>query len=319
VNSVSIEKRQSKVNLAHLAPPPTPIPLEFLDRFPQVLAANSLRKVVTAVARAKWNRRPVIIGFGAHLIKCGLSPILIDLVNRGVVTGLATNGASVIHDVELALFGHTSEDVMAGLHLGEFGMTRETGDFLVQAIERNVNKPFPMGLGAAVGMEINMQKREGRERSLFAQSVLRSAQPTVHVAIGTDTLHTHPHIRGELLGVGSMKDFETFVSRTEHLNSGGVFINFGSAVIIPEVFLKALSLHRNRQVNFIGAVAANFDMIQHYRPNTRIVDTIQQLGGCGYAITGHHEIMLPLLAGLVLGALEEGEPDEKVRGVQDTS
>jgi len=272
----------------------------FLDGLPDILAARTLRAVVADVARAARARRPVIVGMGAHPIKVGLNPLLVDLMKRGVIACLAMNGAGIIHDLELALAGKTSEDVEAGIDDGSFGMARETADLLNGAIAHGAKQRI--GLGQAVGDLICHGPFPFKQLSLLAAGSRLGIPITVHVAIGTDIIHMHPSADGAAIGATSMEDFKRFTAVVAHLE-GGVYINLGSAVLLPEVFLKALTVARNlgRRVDHFTTV--NMDFSQQYRPVTNVVRRPTQAGGCGYTLTGHHEIMFPLLAAAVIEAL----------------
>ena len=301
-NEQTIGARHSKLRQLDLAPPASPLP-GLLDRLPHQLAANSLRAVVRAIAEAHRRKRPVVLTMGAHVIKVGLTPILIDLMKRGILTVVGTNGATLVHDSELALFGHTSEDVDASLAEGTFGMTRETHEFVNGAVNQGVADG--LGLGAAVGRALVEADAPHLEHSLLAQSWLLQRPVTAHVAIGTDVIHMHETADGAAIGEGSLRDFHTLVEWMSNLGDGGVLLNVGSAVIMPEVVLKAFALLRARGVDLAGFTSADFDMIRHYRPTQQIVRRVGALGGQGHALTGHHEIMIPLLAGLVLAELQE--------------
>lgn len=295
-----IAERVSKVRREQLAPPPTPLE-GFLERLPALLAADDLRTVVDSIAAAKRSGRPVLVSMGAHVIKCGLAPVLIDLARRGVVTGFATNGATLVHDTELALFGHTSEDVAQGLREGTFGMAEETQAFVNGAISSGVAQG--QGLGEAVGRALLQAGAPYAEESLLAQAAALEMPVTVHVALGTDVLHMHPSADGAAIGEGSLRDFRRLCHTVAGL-SGGVLFNAGSAVVMPEVLLKAFALLSNQGRTLDGCLSVDLDMIRSYRTTTQLVDRVRHLGGRGVALTGHHEIMLPLIAGLVLAELE---------------
>jgi len=238
---------------------------------------------------------------GAHAVKVGLNPVIIDLMERGVIRGLAMNGAGVIHDTELAMAGHTSEDVPAQLGEGKFGMAEETGKFLNQAIIEGADRDEGMGRG--VGAMLVKAKFRHNRTSLLACAFEHDIPLTVHVAIGTDIIHSHPGVDGGAIGKTSHMDFRIFAGLVSKLE-GGVFINLGSAVIMPEVFLKAFSLVRNLGYEVRKFTTVNMDFIQHYRPTVNVVQRPTLDGGQGYALVGHHEIMFPLLAASVIEALE---------------
>jgi len=300
LKTIPIAQRGSKVRLEHLAPPPTPLE-GFLDRLPRLLVADQLRAVVAGVVAARRAGRPVLLTMGAHVIKCGLAPVLIDLARRGIITAFATNGATLVHDSELALFGETSEDVEQGLRDGTFGMAEETQAFVNGAIREGVARGE--GLGESVGRALLAANAPHSEVSLLAQCAALGIPLTVHVAIGTDVLHMHPSADGAALGEGSLRDFRRLYGTVSEL-AGGALLNVGSAVILPEVLLKAFSMHRNQGGSLDGCVCADFDMIRNYRTTTQVVNRVRILGGEGHALTGHHEIMLPLLAGLLLAEMD---------------
>jgi hypothetical protein len=277
---------------------------EWLLSLPHVLAAKHLREIARHVARARAHSRPVIIGMGAHPIKVGLSPLLIGLMEKGVVTALATNGAGMVHDFEIAFMGRTSEDVGPGLDTGLFGAAKETGEWLNLAAARCGREDI--GLGRAVGEALLASGFPHLGLSLFAAAARLDIPITVHVALGADIVHMHPAADGAALGRGSLRDFYIFAGRVAEL-SGGVYINLGSAVILPEVFLKALALARNLGHHVEDFTTVNMDFIQHYRPGVNVVERPTRGSGQGYRLTGHHEIMLPLLVGAVLEEMGKEE------------
>ena len=295
-------KRHSKVALAAFGKPwrPGGSVSEFLEGLPDILAARSLREVAEEIAKARLNGKAVVLGMGAHPTKVGLNPVLVDLMERGVITALAVNGAVIIHDFELAYMGHTSEEVDTEINTGRFGMADNTGRLLNEAIRRAAQKG--LGLGEALGIWINEQRFPHRKVSLLATAARLGLPLTVHVAIGTDIIHMHPSVDGAAVGEGSLRDFRTFAAVVAGLD-GGVYVNVGSAVIMPEVFLKAVALARNlgHHVNHITTV--NMDFLPHYRPSTNVVRRPTQKGGKGHTLIGHHEIMIPLLAAAVLERL----------------
>jgi hypothetical protein len=275
---------------------------EFLARLPNLLAGSAFREVVAAWVTARKAKRPVLLGMGAHPLKVGLGPILIDLLRRELITGLALNGAGIIHDAELAMVGCTSEDVDLDLGCGRFGMARETAEFLNSAISWGAGEG--LGLGEAVGRRLLAADFPHLELSLVAAAVESGVPVTVHVAVGTDIIHLHPSVDPGALGVASHLDFRLFaglVSRLDH----GVFLNLGSAVLLPEVFLKAVTLARNLGHAVAPLTTVNLDFIQHYRPLTNVVRRPTAGAGKGYALTGHHELLFPLLAAAVLEEMEE--------------
>jgi hypothetical protein len=273
---------------------------ELLDALPRILGGQALRGLAADVLRARSLGKPILWGLGAHVIKVGLSPILVDLMEKGLVTGLALNGAGVVHDFELAVAGHTSEDVSAGLGSGEFGMARETGEEVNRAIVEGDRDG--LGLGAAVGRYLVARKPPHLDVSLLAAARRLGLAATVHVAVGTDIVHMHPACDPAALGRATHLDFRLFAAEVARLGGGGVYLNVGSAVMLPEVFLKAVTLARNLGHTITDFTTANLDFIQSYRPNTNVVERPTSGVGRGYSLTGHHEILVPLLA----AALVEG-------------
>lgn len=274
---------------------------EFLRRLPAVLGAADLREVVQRVCKARAQDRPVLLGMGAHPIKVGLSPIIIDLMERGVLTGVAMNGAGIIHDAEMALAGRTSEDVAESLADGSFGMSHETADFLNRAIaqERGVD----LGLGAAVGRALLRAKAPHIEQSIFAAGVRLGVPVTVHVALGTDIIHLHPSVDPAATGAATHLDFRIFAGLVASLEKG-VYLNLGSAVLLPEIFLKAITLVRNLGHQVRDFTTVNMDFKRHYRPLVNVLERPTQGGGKGFELMGHHEIMFPLLAAAVIESLD---------------
>ncbi|MCX5703867.1 MAG: deoxyhypusine synthase family protein [Candidatus Omnitrophica bacterium] len=303
VKTYSVRKRFSKVNLSDFAKPPVRAAsfLEFYNSLPDILKAKDMRYVVDAVVKAHKKKKAVIFMAGAHVIKCGLNPVLIELIKRKVVTCICLNGAGIIHDFEIALAGRTSEDVGENLKSGRFGMGRETADFLNNAVKEGVAQG--LGLGSAVAEKISNSKLRFKNLSLTFNAYKYKIPVCVYVAIGTDIIHQHPSFDAALTAEGSLRDFYLLVENLAGLNKGGVVLNFGSAVILPEVFLKALNLARNLGSQVLDFTAANFDMIYHYRPAQNIVLRPTASGGKGYYIIGHHEIMLPLLAQAIIEKL----------------
>ncbi|HTF34771.1 MAG TPA: hypothetical protein VK714_13865 [Myxococcota bacterium] len=281
--------------------------VQFLDHLPALLGAADLRAAIEAAVRARTDKRTLLWGLGAHVIKVGLAPIVVDLLERGFVSGLCLNGAGCVHDLELALMGRTSEDVAAALDDGSFGMAKETAELLNGAIAKGASEG--LGMGAAVGREILKGRYPHKRRSILATAARLGVPVTVHVAIGTDIHHMHPSADGAALGVTSYRDFETLAGLVATLE-GGVFFNVGSAVILPEVFLKALALARNLGHPVRRITTVNLDFIRHYRPAVNVVERPTRLGGRGISLIGHHEIMLPLLAA---GIVEGSGPRRKAR------
>lgn len=272
----------------------------WLDSLPRILAGDSLRAVVEALLKARANRRAILWGFGGHVIKCGMAPVLLDLMQRGFVTGFAMNGSASIHDFEIALAGHTSEDVEAVLPDGRFGSAEETGREMNRAIAGGAAER--LGMGEALGRWLDLIAPAKHAAASLLLGAYRNATPvTVHVAIGTDTPHTHPAADPAAIGESTHRDFRLFASQVEDLNEGGVYLNVGSAVVMPEVFLKAVSAVRNLGHPLGNFTTANFDFLQHYRPRVNVVERPHaQSGGKGYSITGHHELMIPLLAAALI-------------------
>ncbi len=272
----------------------------WLDRLPQILAAGDLRHAVDAIATARRRGRGVALGMGAHPIKVGLNPVIVDLLERGVITSLALNGAGIIHDFEMAVAGKTSEDVGPGLDRGRFGMARETGAILNRVIREAARDG--LGLGCAVGQHINRRRYPNRAASLLGTCARLGIPATVHVAVGTDIIHMHPSADGAAIGATSLMDFRRLAEAVAGL-AGGVYINLGSAVILPEVFVKALNLARNLGHRVRPLTTIDLDFLRHYRPGVNVIERPTAAGGRGLRITGHHEILFPLLAQAVLERL----------------
>lgn len=308
-----LNRRHSKVRMSDFASAWTPGKRfsDFLQTLPHILAAETLRTVALAIADAYRAGRPVILGMGAHPIKVGLSPIVIDLMERGIISALALNGAGIIHDFEIALLGQTSEDVEAEIDSGRFGMADETGRILNRAIADGVREG--LGIGGAVGRYLLTHSRTfpHASLSLLATGARLGIPVTVHVAIGTDIIHMHPAADGAAIGAGSLTDFRTLAAVVSTME-GGVYLNLGSAVILPEVFLKSVTLGRNLGQALSRITTVNMDFLPHYRPLTNVVKRPTQKGGKGYSLTGHHEIMFPLLAAIIQEEL--GGRSKKERG-----
>jgi hypothetical protein len=301
IKSYSLKGRESKVRVNDFSRPHKKGGSfqDFFTSLPDILAAKQFKDVVAAIVQARKDKRPVMLGMGAHSIKVGLSPVIIDLMERGIITSLSLNGAGIIHDFELAFIGQTSEDVDKEILSGAFGMAEETGSMLNQAI-RSAGEDE--GIGAAIGKMINAGPFPYKDKSLLSAGIRLNVPVTVHVAIGTDIIHMHPSFDGGATGAAAHRDFVTFCSLVSELE-GGVYINLGSAVLLPEIFLKAVTLVRNLGHSLQHFTTINMDFVQHYRPNTNVVRRPTQGGGRGFAITGHHEIMLPLLAAAVIEQL----------------
>ena len=268
--------------------------MSFLDKLPNILKASELIEFVDKIIEARRNNKPVILGMGAHPIKCGLSPLIIKLIKDKIITDIAFNGACIIHDTEIALIGETSEDVAEGLEDGTFGMIKETGDFIHEVMKKR------NGIGYPLGKAILDNNLEYSEYSILASAYKYNASVTVHVAIGTDIIHQHPKADGADIGYNSMHDFKVFSRNLIDMNDGGVFLNLGSHVIIPEVFLKALTVARNLGHDVKKFYTANMDMNQHYRPTFNILQRPTKSSGKSYSFIGHHEIMFPLLFSAIM-------------------
>ena len=299
IKTISLAKRKSKVGSSELAKVYNPAGQSFggfVNSLPHILVADDLRRFVDDIVKAHKRGKPVIFMIGAHVIKVGVSPLLIDLLNRKIITCLAMNSAAAIHDVEIALCGKTSEDVATNLRDGSFGMSAETGEFINNTLKYAVNRE-KIGYGEALGK--SLVKTPNKKHSLLAACYLLDIPATVHAAIGTDIIHQQPTMDGAATGEMSFRDFKILCNIVKGLKGGGVVVNFGSAVLLPEVFLKALTVARNLGSKAKGFTTANFDMIQHYRPRMNVVLRPTKDGGRGYMFTGHHEIMIPLLCAMI--------------------
>jgi hypothetical protein len=267
---------------------------EFLQNLPDILAARDLKDLAHAIINARSKGNPIIWGIGGHVIKTGLAPVLIDLMDKGLVSTLALNGSCLIHDFEIAMAGSTSEDVDVQLQTGAFGMAEETGHDINKAIAEGVAEG--LGIGESMGRYLSALNPPFGKYSLLLQSYLRNIPVTAHVTIGADIIHNHPRVSPAAIGEGSHRDFRVLASMIEGLNEGGVYLNCGSAVTLPEVFLKCVALVRNSGRPLRNFTTANLDFIQHYRPRENVLKRPVKDGGRGIAITGHHEIVIPLLA-----------------------
>ncbi len=298
LNTYPLASRPCKVTVADFAAPfESGTVREFLSGLPRVLAASDLLELAGLVRTARTRGLPVIAGLGGHVIKTGCGPVLIDLMRRGFITAFAMNGSCLVHDFEVAVNGGTSEDVDATLGAGSFGAAEETGRVLNAAATSGAADNI--GLGEAVGRAIVELKPPNAGVSMLHEAYVGRVPVTVHVALGNDIPHIHPNVDGAAIGATSVRDFRLLCSIVAGLDGGGVYLNFGSAVILPEVFLKAVTVVRNRQ-RLEGFSTANFDFIQHYRPLTNVVRRPTAGSGRGFALTGHHEIMIPLFAAAVL-------------------
>jgi hypothetical protein len=298
IKTYSLKDRSSKVRIDELAAAHKKGGLfkDFFSSLPNILAAKDIRDVAAAIVQARKDGRPVMLGMGAHPIKVGLTPVIIDLMERGTLTSLSLNGAGIIHDFELAFVGQTSEDVDREILSGAFGMAEETGSMINNAVKDGNGKG--LGIGESVGRLIQGGAFPYKSKSLLAAGSRLNIPVTVHVAIGTDIIHMHPSFDAGATGEAAGRDFRTFCSLVAELE-GGVYINLGSAVLLPEIFLKAVTLCRNLGHTLKHFTTVNMDFIQHYRPNTNVVRRPTHGGGRGFALTGHHEIMLPLLAAAI--------------------
>lgn len=302
LKTVPIADRGGKVTLAHMAKPYAKGSgvAGLFESFPDILAAPSFAKVVDAVFEARERKRGILWGLGGHVIKCGLAPVLLDLMRRGFVTGFVMNGAASIHDFEIGIAGQTSEDVEAVLPDGRFGAAEETGREMNLAIVAGAQDGI--GMGEALGRKLDeIAVPEYADHSIVLQAWRASVPVTVHVAVGTDTPHTHMHADGPSIGSTTHYDFRLLCGLMREIHDGGVYLNVGSAVVLPEVFLKAVSVVRNLGYPLARFTTVNFDFLQHYRPKANVVERPHaQRDGKGYAITGHHELMIPLLAAALI-------------------
>lgn len=307
VTTYPLSLRQNKVRVRDFAKICTPKSTvrELVDSLPNILIGKNFQSVVQAIVAAYRKRKPVICGIGAHVIKCGLSPWLIELMQREVLTAIAMNGAGSIHDFEVALIGETSEDVVSGLVDGTFGMATETAALMNSALERDEVHTGQMGMGKALGQKLLEINPPYVGYSILAKAAELNVPITVHVALGTDIIHMHSNEAGALFGQASFTDFRLFAAIIKHLSDGGVYLNIGSAVLLPEVFQKAFTVAQNLGADLKNFVTVNFDMEQHYRPTQNVVVRPTVVGARGYSITGHHELMLPLLGCSILQELDD--------------
>src|SRR5882757_6051607 len=316
VHTYPIASRKSKVSIRDFAKVPgaNSSLAKFLDSLPNILSAEDLRHLLGAIHNARKQRKAILWGIGGHVIKVGLGPVLIDLMKRGFVSGLAMNGAALIHDFEIALAGNTSEDVEAGLGEGQFGMAAETGEYINEIAK--LSHRIRIGYGEAAGQYLSSGIIEVKhaDSSVLVAAYKYRIPVTIHLAIGTDIPHMHPAANGAALGDATHHDFRLFCALVQQMHPGGVYLNWGSAVLLPEIFLKAISVVRNFGVPLRPITTANFDFIQHYRPMQNVVKrptaSPHRRGGPeshGYAITGHHELLMPLVA----AALAAGWPEKR--------
>ena len=291
-----LQSKESKVKIENFSrsySPGEPF-FRFIEGLPDILAGKDFKDFLERMQNAKKGQRAIVFALGAHVVKVGLNPVIMDLMEEGWITALAMNGAGIIHDFEIALAGHTSEDVAEEIKDGSFGMARETGELLNRAI--NSAKDRDVGLGEAVGQLIAESDFPHKDFSILGRAYRLNIPTTVHMAIGTDVIHFHPMADGEALGNASLRDFFLFCSLLENFEGGGIFVNVGSAVILPEIFLKAVTCVRNKGVALDDFSTAVFDFHQHYRPYENVVKRPLGRKGKGFYFIGHHEIMIPLLA-----------------------
>jgi len=307
LNTYSIHDRYSKVTVDNFARPLAPGSTlkEFIASLPEQLLGLDFPELVGRLAASHRHNRPIVVGMGAHVIKVGLNPILIDLMERGIISAIALNGAGIVHDTEIAMVGRTSEEVGAVLGSGAFGAAKETGEVVNAGINQGAEKG--LGLGEGLGEYLLAQNFPYNNMSLLATAKRLGIPLTVHVAMGTDIVHIHPSANGAAIGQTSHQDFRLFCALVADLE-GGAYLNFGSAVLLPEVFLKALTVARNLGHVVNNFTTANFDFIRHYRTMTNVVNRPTMGGGKGYNIIGHHELLIPLLAATLLDHLHENEP-----------
>jgi hypothetical protein len=285
---------------------------QFYATLPRLLGADALREVVDSVVLARCHDRPVVLAMGGHVIKCGLQPVLKALIESGIITAVAMNGSAAIHDFEVSLIGATSEDVGAVLHSGDFCFSEETGGGMNRALQEGLGQGI--GYGEAIGRRILDHDHPFRQYSLLASCVEKGIPASVHVALGTDIIHQHPEADGAVTGEMTFRDFRLLTSVVADL-TGGVWLNVGSAVLLPEVFLKALSVAQNLGHHVADFTTANFDMIQHYRPLQNVVKRPTTGSGRGYTITGHHEINIPLFAAAVMEKYRSKPQDSSSKNI----
>jgi hypothetical protein len=301
IKTYELASRPSKVTVKDFAAPVNADDTlkSFLDKLPNILAVQSLREIAKQIRRAGDLKKPIVWGIGGHVVKTGLAPVIIDLMRKGFVSAVASNGSVLVHDTEIALVGFTSEDVDQTLGTGDFGAARETGEILNAAAKNGMRDR--LGLGEAMGREVLTQTPPNAENSLLCQTYKNKIPFTAHLAIGADIGHFHAACDGAALGATTHTDFKLFCSIVRELNGGGVYLNVGSNVVMPEIFLKAVTVVRNLGFPLEDFTTANFDFIQSYRPNTNVVRRPTANGaGRGFSVTGHHELMIPLLAAHIL-------------------
>jgi hypothetical protein len=322
VQTYPLASRKSKVHIRDFAKPPISNSSinKFLDSLPNILAAKDLREISSAIHRARKQKKSILWGIGGHVIKVGLGPVLIDLMRRDFVSGIAMNGAALIHDFEIALAGNTSEDVDAGLSDGRFGMAEETGRYINEIAK--LASRIRIGYGEAAGQFLNsgLIPAPYAAQSVLAVAYKHRIPVTIHLAIGTDIPHMHPSVDPAALGAATYIDFRLFSALVKDMHPAGAYLNWGSAVILPEIFLKAVSVVRNLGVPLRPITTANFDFVQHYRPLQNVVkrptaakDASRTSESRGYAITGHHEILMPLLAAALASNWAKSSARKSVR------
>lgn len=304
LNTYSVHDRFSKVTVDNFARPlKKGASIEdFLASLPDQLLGRDFPELIERLAVSHQQGKPIIVGMGAHVIKVGLNPLLIDLMERGIITGLAMNGAGIVHDTEIAMVGRTSEDVDQVLGAGAFGAAKETGEVVNEAIR--LGAEANQGMGEAIGEYLLAREFPYNNSSLLASAKRLGVPVTIHVAIGTDIVHIHPSANGADIGKTSHHDFKLFCRQISELE-GGAYLNFGSAVLMPEVFLKAITVVRNLGHKVANFTTANFDFIRHYRTMTNVVNRPTAGGGRGFNIIGHHEVMIPLLIAGLLARIED--------------
>ena len=302
LNTISIDERKSLVEVENFGRPYEPGSgfKGFLESLPHFLAAKDFREFCQHIKEARKKEKPIIVGMGAHIVKVGLNPVIIDLMERGWISAIAVNGAFMIHDFEIALTGKTSEDVAANLHQGTYGNTEETGIFLNVALKVGLEKKF--GAGEAIGNYLISSKFPYNQHSILYKAYKLNIPVTVHPAIGTDFIHYHPHFDGAVAGALAEADFLLFSSVVSKISDGGIYMNIGSAVILPEIFLKALAFCTAQGIELKNLYTAVFDFNKHYRPYENVVSRPVLNGGKGYYFIGHHELMIPLLAAALLSS-----------------
>lgn len=300
IRTISFQNRYSKVETDAFARTfePGGSFSQFLNSLPGYLKSLDFREFVGHIVDGHRNGSPFIWMMGAHVVKCGLGPLIVDLISRGIISAVAVNGAVIIHDMESAYWGRTSEDVETNLNDGTFGMSKETAALVNDTL--SLERDPDLGLGEIIGKKICTENPPFKEFSILASAYEHDVPVTVHVALGTDIVHQHPGADGAAIGIRSMRDFRILADIITRLEPGGVVVNVGSNVILPEVFLKALTIARNVGNSVKDFYTANFDMIRHYRPSTNVVKRPTAMGGKGYDFTGHHEIMVPLLAASII-------------------